>query len=80
MHPHPCRRRALRTTTGQDLRYHDSLYVITMTSGKLDIVFEEGEMMLRPGDSVLLPGSVHDLRNPTDEPAGFIYTSFPLAR
>jgi mannose-6-phosphate isomerase-like protein (cupin superfamily) len=51
-----------------------------MTSGELDIVLEEGEVTLRPGGSVILPGSAHDLRNPADEPASFIYISFPLAR
>jgi len=63
-----------------DLHYDDSLHVITMTSGELDIVLEEGEVTLRVGDSVILPGSVHDLRNSTDERASFVYTSFPLFR
>ena len=63
-----------------NLHYDDSLHVITMTSGELGVVLEEGEVTLRAGDSVILPGSVHDLRNSTDEPASFVYTSFPLAR
>ena len=63
-----------------NLHYDDLLHVITMTSGELGVVLEEGEVTLRAGDSVILPGSVHDLRNSTDEPASFVYTSFPLAR
>ena len=63
-----------------NLHYDDLLHVITMTSGELGVVLEEGEVTLRAGDSVILPGSVHDRRNSTDEPASFVYTSFPLAR
>jgi mannose-6-phosphate isomerase-like protein (cupin superfamily) len=63
-----------------NLHYDDSLHVITMTSGELGVIFEEGEVTLRAGDSVILPGSVHDLRNSKDETASFVYTSFPLAR
>jgi hypothetical protein len=39
-----------------------------------------GGVTLRPSDSAVLPASVHDLRNTTDQPATFVYTSFPLAR
>jgi mannose-6-phosphate isomerase-like protein (cupin superfamily) len=48
--------------------------------GRLDIVLEVGEVTLGPGDSVVLPASVHDLRNTTGEPATCVYTSFPLIR
>jgi mannose-6-phosphate isomerase-like protein (cupin superfamily) len=63
-----------------DLHFDDALHVITLTSGELDIILEVGKVTLRPGDSIILPGSVHDLRNSTEEPASFVYTSFPLAR
>jgi mannose-6-phosphate isomerase-like protein (cupin superfamily) len=63
-----------------DLHFDDSVHVITLIVGRLDIVLEVGEVTLGPGDSVVLPASVHDLRNTTGEPATFVYTSFPLIR
>ena len=47
---------------------------------QLDIVLEVGEVALHAGDSIVLPGSMHDLRNMNEAPANFVYTSFPLAR
>lgn len=63
-----------------DLHFDDALHVITQTEGELDIVLEEGTVTLRPGDTVILPASVHDLHNRTSEPATFVYTSVPLVR
>jgi len=63
-----------------DLHYDDSMHVITLTEGQLDVVLEVGEVTLRAGDTIVLPASVHDLHNTTDEPATFVYTSFPLTR
>lgn len=63
-----------------DLHFDDSMHVLTMIAGRLDVVLEVGEVALGPGDSIVLPGSVHDLRNATQEPATFVYTSFPLVR
>ena len=63
-----------------DLHFDDSMHVITLIAGQLDIVLEVGAVTLRPGDSIVLPASVHDLRNATDQPATFVYTSFPLVR
>lgn len=62
------------------LHSDDSLHVITMAEGLLDIVLEDGHVQLTPGDSIILPGSVHDLRNLSGSPATFVYTSFPLQR
>ena len=63
-----------------NLHCDDSLHVITMTDGEIDVVLEEGEVRLTSGDSIVLPGSVHDLRNLSGAPASFVYTSFPLRR
>lgn len=63
-----------------DLHFDDSMHVITLLNGQLDIILEVGEVALQPGDSIVLPASVHDLRNRQDQDATFVYTSFPLAR
>lgn len=63
-----------------DLHFDDALHIMTQILGQLDVVLEDGEVTLRVGESIVLPGSVHDLRNTTDEPATFVYTSFPLVR
>jgi len=63
-----------------DLHFDDSMHVITMITGQLDIVLEVGQVTLRLGESIVLPASMHDLRNTSDVPATFVYTSFPLRR
>jgi hypothetical protein len=55
-----------------------SLHVITMLDGELVVVLEDGEVTLGGGDSIVLRGSLHDLRNLRRRPATFVYTSFPL--
>ena len=56
------------------------VFIITLITGQLDIVLEVGQVTLRPGESIVLPASMHDLRNTSDVPATFVYTSFPLIR
>ena len=42
------------------------------------MLLEDGEVALGAGDSTVLRGSMHDLRNEQPQPATFVYTSFPL--
>lgn len=62
-----------------DLHTDASLHVITMLDGELIFLLEDGEVALGVGDSIVLRGSMHDLRNEQPRPATFVYTSFPLA-
>lgn len=62
-----------------DLHTDPSLHVITMLDGELIVILEDGEATLDIGDSIVLRGSMHDLRNVQPRPARFVYTSFPLA-
>jgi quercetin dioxygenase-like cupin family protein len=62
-----------------DLHNDPSLHVITMLDGELTVVLEDGEVALGRGDSIVLPGSLHDLWNSRPRSATFVYTSFPLA-
>jgi mannose-6-phosphate isomerase-like protein (cupin superfamily) len=57
----------------------NSLYVVTVVSGDAYAVLETGEVLLRPGDTLVLPGSMHTWRNPTDEPTTMVYTVFHIA-
>lgn len=61
-----------------DLHTDLSLHVITMLNGELIVLLEDGEVALGAGDSIVLRGSMHDLRNDQPQPATFVYTSFPL--
>ncbi|MFG3151464.1 hypothetical protein ACGF7W_05385 [Streptomyces sp. NPDC048219] len=61
-----------------DLHTDPSLHVITMLSGELVVLLEDGEVTLGIGDSVVLRHSMHDLRNLQPRPATFVYTSFAL--
>jgi quercetin dioxygenase-like cupin family protein len=62
-----------------DLHTDLSLHVITMLGGELIVILEDGEVTLGVGDSIVLRGSMHDLRNVQPGPATFVYTSFPLS-
>jgi len=61
-----------------DLHTDPSLHVMTMLDGELDVILQDGEVTLGVGDSIVLRGSLHDLRNARPRPATFVYTSFPL--
>jgi hypothetical protein len=47
----------------------DSLYVATVVSGAAYLLLEEGEVLLRAGDSLVLQGVLHAWRNPFAETA-----------
>lgn len=63
---------------GPDFHTDASLHVITMLNGELIVALEDGNAVLGIGDSIVLRGSMHDLRNEQSTPASFVYTSFPL--
>ncbi|MGW7689012.1 hypothetical protein ACWGMA_09015 [Streptomyces asiaticus] len=63
-----------------DLHTDPSLHVITMLSGELVFLLEDGEVTLGVGDSIVLRDSMHDLRNLQPRPATFVYTSIPLTK
>jgi mannose-6-phosphate isomerase-like protein (cupin superfamily) len=56
-----------------------SLYVATVMSGQAYLVLETTEVLLRQGDSLVLPGSTHTWRNPFPEAALMVSTVFYLA-
>jgi mannose-6-phosphate isomerase-like protein (cupin superfamily) len=56
----------------------DSLDVVTVVVGEIHAVFEGGETMLRVGDSLVVPGTMHAWSNRSDRPATLVSTVFPL--
>jgi hypothetical protein len=63
--------------SGVLLHRTDSLYVATVVSGRAYLVVGTGETLLGPGDSFVLPGSLHTWRNPFTEPAVMACAVFP---
>ena len=53
-------------------------HVLTLVAGTIDLVLEDVETTLTPGDTVVLSGHVHDWRNTYGQPAVLLYTTFPL--
>lgn len=47
----------------------DTVDVVTVVSGELHVLLETGEVLLRPGDSVVQRGTVHAWHNRSDVPA-----------
>ncbi|MFC9838438.1 hypothetical protein ACFVKB_32175 [Rhodococcus sp. NPDC127530] len=62
----------------QGLHTSDSLFVITVISGRVRIDLEVDGVDLEPGESIVLPGSMHDMQNTSNEPATLVYTAFHL--
>jgi mannose-6-phosphate isomerase-like protein (cupin superfamily) len=57
----------------------DTVDVITVVSGEIVAIFEDGETLLRPGDSLVVPGTMHAWSNRSARPASIVSTVFPLA-
>jgi quercetin dioxygenase-like cupin family protein len=61
-----------------DLHVTPALFVITVIEGQVLVALDDGERELNPGDTVVIPGSRHDVGNLTDKPARMVLTVFPL--
>ena len=66
-------------SSGPTLQRTASLYVATVVSGRAYLVLETTEVLLRQGDSLVLPGSMHTWRNPFPAAALMVSTVFYLA-
>jgi mannose-6-phosphate isomerase-like protein (cupin superfamily) len=64
---------------GHLLHRSDSFYVIIGVSGKAYLMLRTGETLVSAGDTLILPGSMHDWRNPFEETATFVTAVFHLA-
>jgi mannose-6-phosphate isomerase-like protein (cupin superfamily) len=56
-----------------------TLDITTVLFGEIYAVFEEGETLLRVGDTVVVPGTMHAWSNRSDSPATLLSVAFPLA-
>jgi mannose-6-phosphate isomerase-like protein (cupin superfamily) len=60
------------------LHRHRALHVFTVLSGAMYFVLRTGDVLLREGDTVVLPGTMHDWYNPFDEPCVLFAVMAPL--
>lgn len=58
----------------------DTIDVITVLTGELHAVLEKGEVLLRPGDSLVQRGTKHAWSNRTDKPATIVATMYSATR
>jgi quercetin dioxygenase-like cupin family protein len=56
-----------------------TLDVITVVEGEIVAMFEHGETVLRAGDSLVLPGTMHAWSNRSNRPASLAIAVVPLA-
>lgn len=49
------------------LHRHPALHIFTILSGSMYFVLRGGDVLLQEGDSMILPGSMHDWFNPSDQ-------------
>jgi mannose-6-phosphate isomerase-like protein (cupin superfamily) len=54
----------------------DTVDVVTLLSGELYVVLDEGETLMRPGDSVVHRGTTHAWSNRSDRPATVVSVMF----
>jgi hypothetical protein len=61
-----------------ELHCGSTLYVITVMDGRVVLHLETENVELEVGDTVLLPGYMHDVSNPSAETATIIYAAFGM--
>lgn len=58
----------------------DTLDIVTVISGEMTAIFEEGETVLHPGDTLIQRGTKHAWSNRTSEPCVLAFTMMPALR
>jgi quercetin dioxygenase-like cupin family protein len=70
-------------TTGERppvaLHITPALFVITVIEGRVLVALDDGECELEAGDTIVIPGSSHDVGNLSAAPARMVFTTFALA-
>jgi len=63
---------------GQDPRMHrtTSIDYLVVLSGKIDLIMEEGQTTLHPGDVIIQRGTNHAWDNPYDQPCVYLCVMF----
>ncbi|MFC9839612.1 cupin domain-containing protein [Rhodococcus sp. NPDC127530] len=62
--------------TAPQMHRTNNVFVATVLSGAAYLVLESEEVLLRQGDSFVIPGSMHSWRNPFDVEATMVSTVF----
>lgn len=58
----------------------DTIDIITVVEGEIHAILEDGEVVLKPGDSLVQNGTKHAWSNRTDKPAAFVATMVSAQR
>jgi mannose-6-phosphate isomerase-like protein (cupin superfamily) len=67
---------------GEDAGVHatDTVDVVTMIEGEIHVVLETGEVVLRPGDTLVQRGTKHAWSNRSTGRATFVVAMYPASR
>jgi quercetin dioxygenase-like cupin family protein len=58
----------------------DTIDIVYVASGAIDVVLENGKTSLATGDFLVLQGDQHGWQNPHDEPCALVITMLSAAR
>jgi mannose-6-phosphate isomerase-like protein (cupin superfamily) len=62
------------------MHFTETIDLVTVLSGEIYVVLENGETVLRPGDTLVQRGTIHSWSNRTDAPAVILSVMLSASR